>query len=191
MSTQPPGAALRNIASLRKFNLYTSLALTVVSSLIFMDLLMLRMDIDTRLFGSIKSMLYLLPAIAYQCMTPVLNRVRNDAKVCAWCYLLRCFIPSILPLLALVTANHAVLTVACFLLPSVGMMLAGFANNTLMILYKRFIPEHDFNRQVGIYIPAVFVRSGGGHICGFAISVQGKRDLGFHSIGAQTVPYLA
>ena len=53
MNNKLPGAQFRNIQILRRYNLLCSTALTVVSALVFTDQLMLRMGIDTRLFGSI------------------------------------------------------------------------------------------------------------------------------------------
>ncbi len=130
------------------YNAFISFSLTVVSSFTFIDRLLLRMNIDLGLFGTIKSVIFLLPAIAYQIATPILQRVGNEVKVCLVSYILRGIFPSLLPFIAMMTDDTKILTIWCVILLPLGMVSAVFANNSLMQIYRKVIPMADYNYHV-------------------------------------------
>ena len=132
------------------YNLFTGCALTIAANLTFMDKLLLRMDIDLGLFGTIKGVMYLVPAIVYQFLVIFLKRARRDVQICAASYFLRVLLPVLLPLLAMVTDNRNILTLGSIILLPLGMLFAVIANNTLMTIYRKVIPQEKFNYSIGI-----------------------------------------
>ena len=146
------GAAERNILRLYGYNLFTALAIAVVCNFVFLDKLLLRMEIDLELFGLIKGCMFMASAFLYMAFTPLLqkNPGRSDRFICIWAYLLRALLPAFLPVIALWSDNKDLLTWSATILLSLGMTLAAFANNSLMSLYRLVLPEEHFNRRVGM-----------------------------------------
>lgn len=142
----------RNIRRLYGYNLFTSFAITIVANLIFLDKLLLRLEIDLVRFGAIKGSMYLASAFLYLLFTPLLqkNPGRSDKFICFWAYLFRSALPVLLPVIALFTLNQEILTWSAIVLLSLGMTLAAFANNSLMSLYRLVLTEEHFNRRVGM-----------------------------------------
>ena len=130
------------------YNLFLSLSLTIVSNFLFIDRLLLRLKIDLSLFGSIKSLMFLLPALLYQFLLPLFRKLDRDVEVCAVSYALRCFFPLCLPFCA-VFFPSSWMTGACFLLLPLGMMFAVFANNSLMKLYREVLYPAKYNYYTG------------------------------------------
>lgn len=142
----------RNILRLYGYNLFTALAITVVCNFVFLDKLLLRMQIDLELFGLIKGCMFMASAFLYMAFTPLLQKKpgRSDRFICIWAYLFRALLPVFLPVLALLSDNKCLLTWSATILLSLGMTLAAFANNSLMSLYRLVLPEEHFNRRVGM-----------------------------------------
>ena len=132
------------------YNLFNALAIAPATNLIFMDKLMLRMELELTFIGYIKGFMYLAPAVLYFLMVPVLRRLQADVKITIYCYLARVILPVILPILALMTGNKTILTLACIFVLSGAMTLAGFANNSLMAIYRMAIPKETFNKDSGL-----------------------------------------
>jgi MFS family permease len=107
---------------------------------------MLKVNVDLSAFGIIKGLMYFLPAISYLLLAPWLQRKQIDREVCIFGYLLRVSLPCLLPILALLTSNAKVLTIACMVILPISMMLATFANNSLMVIYRQAIPPETFNK---------------------------------------------
>ncbi|MBR7108277.1 MAG: hypothetical protein IKC89_07680 [Lentisphaeria bacterium] len=132
------------------YNLFLGCALTIASNLTFMDKLLLRMDIDLGLFGTIKGVMYLFPAIVYQFLVIVLKKLRRDVQICAASYFLRVLLPVLLPFMAMLTGNRQLLTLGSIILLPLGMLFAVIANNTLMTIYRKVIPQEKFNYSIGM-----------------------------------------
>lgn len=139
--------AMRN---LYLYHLFISLALTIAANFTFIDRLLLRLQIDLSSFGVIKSFMYLAPAVIYQLCLPLLQRIGRDLQVCAVCYAVRVILPLFLPFLAIYCHDRNVLTVACAILLSGGMLFAVFANNALMKIYRQVIPVKQYNYASGV-----------------------------------------
>ena len=131
------------------YNLLISLSLAVAADFIFIDLLLLRLEIGVTAIGLIKSLIFFLPVASYQLCVPFLNKLRIDVKLCAWCYLFRAFLPAVLPLAALAGAPPLVTHTLCTVLLPLAMVLATFANSSLMMIYHRHLPPETFNRCSG------------------------------------------
>ena len=140
---------LTDLNRLYLYNLLVSLSLTVAADFIFMDLLLLRLRIGVAAIGFMKSLIFFLPVVSYQLCVPFLNRLRIDVKLCAWCYLFRALLPAVLPLAALVGAPVGVTHTLCLVLLPLAMVLATFANSSLMMIYHRLLPPATFNRCSG------------------------------------------
>lgn len=142
----------RNIRRLYGYNFFTALAITVVCNFVFLDKLLLRMQIDLELFGLIKGCMFMASAFLYMAFTPLLQKMpgRSDRFICIWAYLFRALLPALLPVFALLTDNRTLLTWSATVFLSLGMTLAAFANNSLMSLYRLVLPEEHFNRRVGM-----------------------------------------
>jgi predicted MFS family arabinose efflux permease len=132
------------------YNLFLSCALTIASNLTFTDKLLLRMDIDLGLFGTIKGVMFLFPAIIYQFLAPFLGRMQKDIQICAVSYAVRVFLPILLPFLAMVTTDRTLLTWGVMVILPLGMLFAVIANNTLMAVYRKVIPPEKFNYSIGM-----------------------------------------
>ena len=146
------GAAGRNILRLYGYNFFTALAITIVANFIFLDKLLLRLEIDLSRFGVIKGSMYVASAFLYMVFTPQLqkNPGSSDKLICIWAYLFRAALPVLLPVIAMFTQHQEILTWSAVVLLSLGMTLAAFANNSLMSLYRLVLPEEHFNRRVGM-----------------------------------------
>ena len=140
----------RSVRRLCLYNLFNSLAIAPAANLVFMDKLMLRMELELTFIGYIKGFMYLTPAILYFLMTPLLRRLHADIQITICCYLVRVILPVTLPVLALMTDNKTILTIACTVVLSGAMTLAGFANNSLMAIYRMAIPKENFNKDSGL-----------------------------------------
>ena len=138
------------ITDLYMYNLFLGCALTVASNLTFIDKLMLRMDIDLGLFGAIKGVMFLFPAILYQFLALFLGRMQKDILICAVSYTLRVVLPSLLPFLAMLTTDRKILSLCTVTLLPLGMLFAVIANNTLMAIYRKVIPSEKFNYSIGM-----------------------------------------
>lgn len=138
------------VRDLCMYNLFIGCALTIAANLTFMDKLLLRMDIDLGLFGTIKGVMYLIPAIIYQFLVTFLKRARRDVQICAVSYFLRVLLPVLLPFMAMLTDNRKLLTLGSITLLPLGMLFAVIANNTLMTIYRKVIPQEKFNYSIGI-----------------------------------------
>lgn len=143
----------KTVAALHKlylYNLLVGISLTVVTNFAFFDLLLLKLDINLAEFGLIKSIIYLLPAVIYPLCQPLLQKIGTEAEVCGISYILRVFIPLLLPAIAVFCQNRQIMTLLCLILLPLGMLFATFANNTLMILYRKVIPSAYYNLNTGI-----------------------------------------
>ena len=138
------------IRRLYLYNLLLSAALTVASNFTLIDRLLLRLEINLEFFGAIKCLMYLLPAIAYQLLAPRLQRLNRDVGICLLCYFLRLLLPTLLPFVAIFCHDHRLVSLACFVLLPMGMLFAAFANNSLMALYYRIVPESRYNYCIGM-----------------------------------------
>ena len=150
MTQSSPLATRRNLRNLYLYNIFLSFSLTIVSGFAFIDWLLLRFRIDLSSFGLIKSLMFLLPAAAYQLLSPLLEKLDKDVPMCILCYLLRGILPLCLPFLAVFSSNRALLTAGCYVLLPGGMLCAAFANNLLMKIYRQVIPPAEYNRNVGL-----------------------------------------
>ena len=70
------------------YNLLISFTLTIAANFTFIDRLLLRLNIDLGIFGTMKSIMFLLPAVLYQVFSPLLHRLDRDVQVTAVCQLL-------------------------------------------------------------------------------------------------------
>ncbi|MBR2872320.1 MAG: hypothetical protein IKB99_02380 [Lentisphaeria bacterium] len=136
--------------NLYMYNLFLGCALTIVSSFTFMDKLMLRMNIDLELLGTIKGVMFLLPAIIYQFIAVLLGKSQKEVQICAVSYFLRVLLPGVLPFLAMMTDDRKILTWWTIILLPAGMMFAVIANNTLMTIYRKVIPAEKYNYSIGM-----------------------------------------
>lgn len=132
------------------YNICISLALTIAANFTFIDRLLLRLQIDLSSFGVIKSFMYLVPAVVYQLCLPLLQKIGRDTKVCAVSYAVRASLPLALPFLAIFCRDREIMTVACTVLLSCGMLFAVFANNALMKIYRQVIPANQYNYVSGL-----------------------------------------
>ena len=140
---------MTNLNRLYLYNLLVSLSLAVAADFVFIDLLMLRLKIGVAAIGLMKSLIFFLPVVSYQLCVPFLNKLRIDVRLCAWCYLFRALLPAVLPLAALFRAPPVVTHTLCLVLLPLAMVLATFANSSLMMIYHRQLPPETFNRCSG------------------------------------------
>ena len=138
------------VKKLYLYNLLTAASLTVVSEFLFVDQLLLRIQTDLAVIGVLKALIFFLPVVSYQLAVPLLNRTHREIPLCAYFYVFRAVLPTLVPAAALLgVGNSALLWMSIVILP-VAMMLATFANNALMIIYRRQLPSDRFNRDIGI-----------------------------------------
>ncbi|MBR7127696.1 MAG: hypothetical protein IKD09_03845 [Lentisphaeria bacterium] len=128
------------------YNSFISLAIMNCANVVFMDKFFLRANIDLSAFGFIKGLMYLLPAVSYFILAPWLQKKEIDREICMYGYLARVSVPCLLPLIALFTENVGILTIASAIILPIGMMTATFANNSLMVIYRRALPPESFNK---------------------------------------------
>ena len=102
LKTDPDG---RNILRLYGYNFFTSLAVTIAAHSLFLDKLLLRLELDLSRFGVIKGSMYVASALLYMIFTPFLQRNpgRSDKLICIWAYLCRVAVPVLLPVIAIFT----------------------------------------------------------------------------------------
>ena len=136
----------KNIKLLYIYNCFTSLAIMNCANTVFLDKFFLRANIDLSSFGFIKGLMYLLPTISYFILAPYLQKKEINRELCIYGYLLRVSVPCLLPLIALFTDNIRILTIASAVILPIGMMTATFANNSLMVIYRRALPPESFNK---------------------------------------------
>ncbi|MFA6931376.1 MAG: MFS transporter [Lentisphaeria bacterium] len=152
----------RNIPLLYRYNLFTSVTLSVVANGVLIDQLMLKLNIDIGDFGIIKSMMFLAPALSYQLAIPLLRKLDCPEQVCAYSYAIRVFLPCLLPFLGIFGAGREVITIAAMLILGLCGALAAFANNSLSLIYRQTFPENRYNHFMGkimllISLPAVLI----------------------------------
>ncbi len=140
----------RNLTALYHYNFFTSLALTIVASIVFTDQLLLRLDFDLDKFAYVKSAMFIAPALFYQLLAPFLQALDRDKTICLWSYFLRIAVPTALPVIALFTTDKTVLFWSALLIFGFSYTMAAFANNTLMVLYHKVLPGNSFNHYSAI-----------------------------------------
>ena len=132
------------------YNLLTAASLSVVAEFLFVDQLLLRIHTGVATIGVLKALIFFLPVVSYQLAVPTLNRLHVEIPLCAYFYVLRVLLPAAVPAAALLGAGDIALQWMSIVILPVAMMLATFANNTLMIIYRRLLPPDKFNRSAGI-----------------------------------------
>ena len=142
--------SMSSVKKLYLYNLLTAASLTVVAEFLFVDQLLLRIQTDLAVIGVLKAFVFFLPVVSYQLAVPLLNRTHWEILLCAYFYVLRAVLPALVPVAALLGARNATLQWMCIIILPVAMMLATFANNALMIIYRRLLPSDRFNRDIGI-----------------------------------------
>lgn len=135
----------RNIYYLERYNIFLSLALALVANLQLLDLLLLKIGFAIDRFGLIKSIMFLLPALSYQLAMPWIRR-KHELSLCVYAYSIRIALPCLLPFLALLVDDKTILAAATMAVLGIGATLAALANNTLSVIYRRALPERNFNR---------------------------------------------
>ena len=151
---------MSSVKKLYWYNLLTAASLTVVAEFLFVDQLLLRIQTPVAVIGVLKALIFFLPVVSYQLAVPLLNRTRIEAPLCAYFYVLRVLLPALVPAAALFGAGNLTLQWMSIVILTVAMMLATFANNALMIIYRRELPPERFNRDVGMiqmcfYLPCL------------------------------------
>ena len=141
---------MSSVKKLYWYNLLTAASLTVVAEFLFVDQLLLRIRTPVAVIGVLKALIFFLPVVSYQLAVPLLNRNRSEIPLCASFYVLRVLLPALVPAAALSGAGNIALQWMSIVILPVAMMLATFANNALMIIYRRRLPEGKFNRDVGM-----------------------------------------
>ena len=136
----------RNVLRLSLYQAFMSASISVPGSWILMDMLLLRMHIDIRLFGMIKSSMFLVPAIVYWLLANRLRDLRIAPAVCRWAYLLRITIPLCLPLTALYIGSASIRMAICIAVFSSSFSLAMIANNTLLTVSRAAVEPGVFNK---------------------------------------------
>ena len=136
----------RNVLRLSVYQAFMSASISVPGSWILMDMLLLRMHFDIRLFGMIKSSMFLVPAIVYWLLANRLRDLRIAPAVCRWAYLLRITIPLCLPLTALYVGSATIRMAICIAVFSSSFSLAMIANNTLLTVSRAAIEPGVFNK---------------------------------------------
>jgi len=136
----------RNVLRLSLYQAFMSASISVPGSWILMDMLLLRMHFDIRLFGIIKSSMFLVPAIVYWLLANRLRDLRIAPAVCRWAYLLRITIPLCLPLTALYVDSAGIRMAICILVFSSSFSLAMIANNTLLTVSRAAVAPGVFNK---------------------------------------------
>lgn len=141
----------RNILKLSIYMVFMSASIAVPGSLLLIDMLLLRMHFDIKLFGMIKSSMFLVPAIAYWLMANTLRNLRIAPAVCRWAYLTRITVPLVLPLTALHVESATTRMAICIAVFSISFSAAMIANNTLLTLCKAAVPDNSFNRYAAFF----------------------------------------
>ena len=144
------------------YNLLTAASLTVVAEFLFVDQLLLRIQTPVVVIGVLKALIFFLPVVSYQLAVPFLNRTELEIPLCAYFYVLRVLLPALVPAAALLGAGNLTLQWMSIVILPVAMMLATFANNALMVIYRRRLPSEGFNRDIGIiqmcfYMPCLVI----------------------------------
>lgn len=132
------------------YNLLTAASLAVVAEFLFVDQLLLRIHTGVATIGVLKALIFFLPVVSYQLAVPTLNKLHVEIPLCAYFYVLRVLLPAAVPAAALLGAGNIALQWMSIVILPVAMMLATFANNTLMVIYRRLLPPDKFNRSAGI-----------------------------------------
>ena len=163
---------MSSVKKLYWYNLLTAASLTVVAEFLFVDQLLLRIHTGVAVIGVLKALIFFLPVVSYQLAVPILNRTESEIPLCACFYVLRVLLPALVPAAALLGAGNSVLQWMSIVILPVAMMLATFANNALMVIYRRLLPSERFNRDVGViqmcfYLPCL--------VLGIPISLIFKR----------------
>ena len=132
------------------YNLLTAASLAVVAEFLFVDQLLLRIQTGVATIGVLKALIFFVPVVSYQLAVPTLNKLHVEIPLCAYFYLLRVLLPAAVPAAALLGVGNTALQWMSIVILPVAMMLATFANNTLMVIYRRLLPPDQFNRSAGI-----------------------------------------
>lgn len=151
---------MSSVKKLYWYNLLTATSLTVVAEFLFVDQLLLRIQTPVAVIGVLKALIFFLPVVSYQLAVPFLNRGELEIPLCAYFYVLRVLLPALVPAAALLGAGNLTLQWMSVVILPVAMMLATFANNALMVIYRRRLPPEGFNRDIGIiqmcfYLPCL------------------------------------
>jgi len=138
------------VKKLYLYNLLTAASLAVVAEFLFVDQLLLRIQTGVATIGVLKALIFFLPVVSYQLAVPTLNKLHVEIPLCAYFYVLRVLLPAAVPAAALLGVGNSALQWMSILILPAAMVLATFANNTLMIIYRRMLPPDKFNRSAGI-----------------------------------------
>lgn len=139
-----------NWRRLIRYQLLQSAALTMVSNLMLLDCLLLRTGIDIAAFGTVKSSIYLLPALVCILCAPIIQRLNRPQTVCAVSYSLRVVLPLGMPLIPLLTDNRTLIAAGYMVILAASFTCAMLANNSLVAIFKAVLPPENFNRRASL-----------------------------------------
>ena len=144
----------RNTRLLSIYYIFNFLAISVSSSGVITDMFLLNTGIDTARLGTLKSNIYLLPALFFLLASGLLARLNKDRSICAWCYIIRCAVPALMTVTMLLcspTPEVVYYMVAQMFI--ISYTCAMFANNILTRILQQVLPPGDFSRGC-VFIPA-------------------------------------
>ena len=144
----------RNTRLLTFYYIFNYLAISVSSSGVITDMFLLNSGIDTERFGTLKSNIYLLPALFFLLAAGLLARLNKDRLICGWCYIVRCVVPAAMTgILLFFSPPPEVVYYMVALMFIISYTCAMFANNILTRILQQVLPPEDFSRGC-VFIPA-------------------------------------
>lgn len=172
----------RNISLLYRYHFFTSIAFSVVANTIFLDQLMLKLNIDIGDFGMIKGAMFIIPALSYQLAIPFLRRLDQPELVCAYSYALRVLLPCLLPLMGIFGLSPKMLSISAMLILGVSCAMLSIASNSLLLIYRKTFPEERYNHFMGkiillLNLPATLINLGVAWILQYCENCRGNTYL--------------
>ncbi len=130
-----------DIKKLYLFHLFNSIAVTVATNYIFIDKIMLRMNLNMQQFGIIKGIGWFIPMTLSWLLAPFIQKINRDREIIALGYIIRLIIPFGFILLPGVTSDIRLLTIGCMVILLSAQLFPIIANNSLQSLIKYYIPR--------------------------------------------------
>lgn len=137
-----------HIRRLYLYHLFNSVATTVVASYLFLDQLLLRMDLSMAQIGTIKGIGLWVPLTINLLTAPYIMRLQKDHIIVAIGQALRIIVPFGFLFVHRISDDLGVRTLLCTALMVSAMTPLMVANNSTQALCMQFIPKQEIGRTM-------------------------------------------
>lgn len=132
------------------FHFFNSVATAVIANPVFLDTFFRRQGVDLAQLGFIKGFAMWAPLTLNLLLSPLVLRLRIDAAIAGWGYVVRVALAYGFLVLPLLTDDPGWLTAGFAILLMVAMIPPSFANNSLAVLCKAHLPPQRLGWHMGV-----------------------------------------